>query len=642
VNRRASSLAALLTLPVAIITGSAQRSGSTDPQTTFRSGVALVHLEVSVLDRNRLPVQHLTAADFTVLEEGRARPVLAFTPVDLPARERPSAPWMTDVASDVATNDFPRAGRLVVIVMDRSIEPVDAPQAVRAAESVVDQLRPGDLAAVVWTVYGVPQNFTADRTRLLDAIHQPNAMVPGTTPDSIACLCGSCTADRLADVTEAIQDVQQRRKILIFIGHRFPTGAGGGCGGLIDSARRRFVRAAGAGNVTVHVIDPRGIETLMPGASVSTAPRYAGAANLRRVAALKDLTEPTGGRLVMRNDAAAALPELMRESGSYYVLGFEPAYTGTDGRFRRIDVKVNVPGATIQARRGYYAPGRPAPRLPRPPPGMPPTLVNALSGLWPKTDLRVAVSAAPLAVAGLAGGATAVLVHVTQDLSPDGPLGDAASDVAVPRPTTASVLVGAFDADGRAFGYDRQTVELTPHRTADRLFEYELVSRLDLPPGKYEIRAAVDDSTIRQTGSAYTYVTMPDFIRDYASLSGLFVEVEPGSAAIWRGPLADLVPVRPTTQRVFARTDRVRAYAQAAQGVTHLVMPGYITTDIVDAENRRVFRQEQRIVPEGNRRTRDLLIDVPVARLTPGDYLLSVELHHGNGSARRDLRFEVK
>ena len=44
----------------------------------------MVRLDVSVLDKDRRPVRNLTAADFTVLEEGEPRPIVAFSAVDVP------------------------------------------------------------------------------------------------------------------------------------------------------------------------------------------------------------------------------------------------------------------------------------------------------------------------------------------------------------------------------------------------------------------------------------------------------------------------------------------------------------------------------------------------------------------------------
>ncbi|HXW08532.1 MAG TPA: hypothetical protein VD833_25100, partial [Vicinamibacterales bacterium] len=141
----------------------------------FRADIELVQLDVSVLARDRKPVGGLTAADFTVLENGRVRPIRAFAPVQL---SRPASPapggWATTVTPDVATNQIgAEDGRLVIILMDRSI-PVGPPTTVarRVATAAIEALGPQDLAAVVSTSGGIPQNLTADRTRLIDAIDQ--------------------------------------------------------------------------------------------------------------------------------------------------------------------------------------------------------------------------------------------------------------------------------------------------------------------------------------------------------------------------------------------------------------------------------------------------------------------------------------
>src|SRR4029077_13206601 len=113
----------------------------------------------------------LTASDFTVLEDGKPRPLVGFVPVNLPVAptRAPAAAWVRDVAPDVTTNDVPREGRLVVIMFDWSIRFLDQQLARRIATAAVDQLAPGDLAAVVFTNAfgnaGAPQNFTADHGR---------------------------------------------------------------------------------------------------------------------------------------------------------------------------------------------------------------------------------------------------------------------------------------------------------------------------------------------------------------------------------------------------------------------------------------------------------------------------------------------
>src|SRR5205085_9641169 len=79
-----------------------------EPAPTFRARIDVVQIDVSVLDDTRTPVRGLTAADFTVLEDGKKRDIVAFTPVELPARtggsRTDSAAWTREVAPDVATH----------------------------------------------------------------------------------------------------------------------------------------------------------------------------------------------------------------------------------------------------------------------------------------------------------------------------------------------------------------------------------------------------------------------------------------------------------------------------------------------------------------------------------------------------------
>src|SRR6478672_5405585 len=123
------------------------------PQPTFRSGVDVVQVDVSVLDKERRPVRGLSENDFTILEDGKPRPVVAFVPVNLsaPSQEPPSAPWVRDAPADVTTNSVRPEGRLVVIMFDWSIRFLDQVLARRIATAAVDQLPPGALASVVFT-----------------------------------------------------------------------------------------------------------------------------------------------------------------------------------------------------------------------------------------------------------------------------------------------------------------------------------------------------------------------------------------------------------------------------------------------------------------------------------------------------------
>ena len=127
----------ILTSVVLLAQGQSER-----PQ--FRAGVELLQLDVVVLDNKRQPVRGLTAADFTVLDNGVATPIRAFTPIELAQPRTSEAAWAGDVAPDVVTNQVGEEdGRLVVILMDRTI-PIEQPTvtARKIATTAVESLGP--------------------------------------------------------------------------------------------------------------------------------------------------------------------------------------------------------------------------------------------------------------------------------------------------------------------------------------------------------------------------------------------------------------------------------------------------------------------------------------------------------------------
>lgn len=615
---------------------------------TFRASTDLVDVDVSVLDRDRLPVRGLTAADFTVLEDGQPRPIVAFSAVELPPREQPSARWMSSIPPDVLDNDLQHEGRLVVMLFDQNIAFEDLPASQRFAEAVVDQLRPGDLAAVAYSTFGVPQNFTADPNRLRSAIRQPFVGLPaddggGTT----LCPCGVCSLEAIGDIAEAMAPVRQRRKTLLVIGSNIAIHSAGACSARLNPARERAFRAVEAGNVTVYSFDPAGLPTLSTGAFDRRPRRGRAMANLARIGNLMTLPDRTGGRFIADPVRPAdRVAEIFRESESYYILGFEPAHPEADGRFRRVQVRVNRPRVTLQARRGYYGGAVEPARARRGSdddavPGVSAGLREAVSGLWPQSGVALAVTAAPVAAPDLTGASVATIVRVTQAFDTARP---AVLSGPAGAPGLVSVYTGAFDRQGRALATSQQTLRVAPRALSDRTFEYEIVSRIQLKPGRYELRTAVEDTRLGRSGSVYTYVDVPDYQRAPVALSGLFISVTPGTVVVPEAALAGLVPVVPTTRRTFSASDHVTGFVRLYQGVARALMPGYVVAEILDDQDTSVYRQETRLTSGafGASRAVDFSVDVPVARLAPGAYVLGVEARHGNETARRDVRFTVR
>jgi VWFA-related protein len=74
---------------------------------------------------------------------------------------------------------------------------------------------------------------------------------------------------------------------------------------------------------------------------------------------LKGLAEPTGGRMFDAGKKRKSLGEIYQtiedELRSQYAIGYVPINQEHDGKFRKLEVKVDTPGLKVSARRGYYA-----------------------------------------------------------------------------------------------------------------------------------------------------------------------------------------------------------------------------------------------------------------------------------------------
>ena len=73
------------------------------------------------------------------------------------------------------------------------------------------------------------------------------------------------------------------------------------------------------------------------------------------VATSRNVALQTGGYFTGTTYATDAIDRIDQTTRFQYVLGYYPSNASLDGRFRRIVVRVNRPGAIVEYRRGYYA-----------------------------------------------------------------------------------------------------------------------------------------------------------------------------------------------------------------------------------------------------------------------------------------------
>jgi VWFA-related protein len=76
----------------------------------------------------------------------------------------------------------------------------------------------------------------------------------------------------------------------------------------------------------------------------------------RPAAVLGRLAGETGGFLIDNtNDFTSGFARMQQERTTYYLLAYQPTNTSTDGKFRKVKVKVKRSGVTVRARPGYVA-----------------------------------------------------------------------------------------------------------------------------------------------------------------------------------------------------------------------------------------------------------------------------------------------
>jgi VWFA-related protein len=651
-----------LTTLIVMISAALPAQERTD-QAPIRTGVELVQIDVSVLDNERRPVRGLTAADFTLRENGVTRPIRAFTAVDIPARTRALEPvWSPTVVPDVATNQVAeREGRLVVILMDRSIPYMGASaDAQKIAIAAVEQLGPNDLAALVSTSGAyTPQNFTSDRTRLVKAILQRDWSTESTgflwsldDGGDGRCLCGLCVLETVTQVSEAVRDIPRRRKALLFIGRGIALNMGPqsmtanpGCEPRLKDTRQKLFDSLAISNLTVHSIDPRGLANVgdhtqasVSGAGfdrpVNSGPQVRlgalkGAINdlQRTQLSLTALPDRTGGRTVVNTNAPAEkIADIFRESEAYYILGFERDPSAKAGTRRSIEVKVARPNVRAYTQRQFTTPG--ATPVTMTPSAAAASSTDALRGLLPDSRRPLVLNVAAFAKPQ---GEDAV-VHITLDAGAFAREADR---------TSLEINVTAVDQFGKSIGSAKQTSAIAGTGAADPAI-VNIPTHLDLAPGDYEIRAAITEPSTGTTASVFTQLAVPAFASQRLSMSDIAVET---GASAGRAPDAGATALVPTTQRAFARSDQVRAFLQIYQGTARsdTIAPVTVRVRVLDAQGTAA--RDQSLVfaaADFQQRRVDCRLNLPIDRLAPGDYLLDITATAGQETASRTVRFAVK
>ncbi len=285
-----------------VVIASAQTQPEKPPETIFRSDTDLVPLNVSVFDASGQVIKGLPKSSFTVFENNVKQEISVFRQEDVPV----SLGLLIDSSASMANKKDRVASAAVAMV--KASNPDDE----------VFILDFNEEANIV-------QDFTSDLVSLERSLR--NIRTKGETAMRDAALLGM---DHLR--AKARRD----KKVLVIITD--------GEDNSSISTQQHAIDEAHQNNTIVYAIGLLGEEQ----------PKNAERARTQ----LEELTLATGGRSWFLSDVnaiAAVMPEIAHEIRNQYVIGYKPSDPAKDGKFRTIRVEVNVPGATVRTRSGYYA-----------------------------------------------------------------------------------------------------------------------------------------------------------------------------------------------------------------------------------------------------------------------------------------------
>ena len=654
------------------------------PPITFRSEVNYVEVDAVIRDAQGNFVRDLRQGDFQVFEDGVPQTVTAFSLIDIPITLSDRALFLPeDIEPDVRSNADGPEGRLYALLLDDIHTGAMRSVSVRraATQFIERHLGANDLAAVIHSSGRTDgaQDFTNSRRLLtkavstfmgrklrsptLNKIDSYNLTRGGSQAPTIQdternerLYNARSTLSTLKSLSDWLAGIRGRRKAVVFISEGIdydiwdnvgPSSATvngvnilrSGDGSLLVNEMRDVIAAATRANVSIYAVDPRGL--YFPGdeaMQMTGLPADAEAIGLGVFAlqdelrlsqdSLRGLAEETGGfASVSSNDFSSAFRRIVDVNSTYYVLGYYSTNEKRDGRYRKIEVKLSRPGLDVNARKGYVAPRGKAPgsKTIEASAGTSKELREALNSPLQESGLKMAVFAAPLK----GPAAKAAVGIVTQFTGKQ--FGFAEKDGKFTDRLEMSYV--AINKQGKMTDGKRDYVDLSlKPETHQRVLQsgFRVLTRMELPPGTYQLRVAAKASG-GGTGSVHYDLVVPDFLKDPLSVSGIMVASRTSAGVPTAGAIPDLgdaLPAPPTTARTFSASDELAVLAEVYDNEGAQPHSVDITTTLKAEGRVQVFaNSETRSSKElgGARGGYGYTTKIPLKDLAPGLYVLTIE-----------------
>ena len=651
-------------------------------QPTFRAEINFVRVDVIVTDRDGNPVTDLEADDFEVFEDDTPQTIDSFRLVRLTGTPEPGAEPARPIRSGFDEEREAARGdvRLFAIFFDDYH--VRLENAVRLREALINfiytQLGPSDLVSVMYPLTPLDSvQMTRNHESIVAAIErfegrkyeyeprnlfeQQYAYYPTSVVERIR---NEVSLSGLRALVTHLGGLREGRKALILVsegytnylppqlrnrnaasGVRNPNQLNPAAGDHplersgamfadmdITMELQAVLNAANRGNTAIYAVDPRGLASEFDLSQPTISTRTDARALRTTMGTLRTLAEESDGRaIVNQNDVGPGLRQMVRDSSTYYLIGYNSTQAPSDGKFHEIKVRVKRDGVRVRARKGYWAltaddvvrasaaaldPGPPSeieealaaivePRRGR----FVRTWVGSARGDEGRTRVTVVWEAAPL----VPGERREELGRVALTASNDA--GDPYYRGRIPD--------AAGGTNARDSGASRQS-GLSPPSSGRVAF--------DAAPGQMHMIIAVEGTTGDVLDREITKTTIVDFTGTDVAFStpALF---RAGTELEMRRLVGDLEAV-PTAGRTFRRTDRVLIRFE-------VYAPGSAVPTVTARLLGRSGSPMSDIPVPPPAPGQPTQIDLALARLAPGEYLVELSATAGDEDAKELIAFRV-
>jgi len=689
--RHLRAAAVLVLLGSSVLQGQA---GQAPP--TFRVAIDFVEVDVHVTDGQGNYVRDLKKEDFQILEDGKPQMISTFERIDIPV-ERGQQPLFTSrpIEPDVQSNERPFAGRVYVMVLDTAHTLPQNTNLMRLAAKkfINEKLGANDLMAVVHArgVAGGPdegQEFTNNKRLLTAAVDKFRGAAPRSatlnkvddvinnasqrslmrtqglgSPDPVDIDArereynARAVIEELTAVADWFSVVRGRKKSILYFSEGISydindvfQNQGNNAAAMIQLRMQDLVRAASKSNATIYSIDPRGMLALSD-ASIELQgidPGDPASANLDERAlntesrlareSLQSFAELTGGFAVVNtNRMANAFDRILDENSSYYMLAYYPPNPKRDGKYHNLNVRVNRPGLMVRFRKGYAnATGKPPAS---PTSTLPPELFDALQSPIPLSGLGMKVFAAPFK-----GSAPNASVLIGVELR--------GTNLTMSANGKVDVAYWAIDSHGKVKASNRDTMTLNLRPETKEKVQKEgirLLTRLDMPAGRYQLRVASHDEG-GAAGSVLYDLDVPDFSKERLTISGLVITSPSASQMPTVKPdneLRMLLPGPPAGVRSFAQNEQIALFTDVYDNDVTPVHKVDITTTLTSDAGRVVYKNEEERSTsdlEGKKGGFGIGTTLSLSDYEPGLYVLKVEARSRLGAdvmAAREMQIQI-